>query len=114
MASPQEEIEDYNLDMVYYLFRAYMAGSHKMFMLLDADGDGHITEEELKTVFTDEEFDHKKFIKESDKDGDNKISFKEFISIMTQDLMEEGGSNESNDSDDLDGMTASAFLLCFR
>ena len=50
---------------------------------MDTDNDGHITEEELKSVFNDD-FDAKAFIAEFDSDGDNKISLKEFISVLTQ------------------------------
>ena len=65
-----------NLDMVYYLFRSYMTGAFCMFEQLDIDGDGNITEEELKTVFHEEDFDIKKFIEAGDEDGDKKIDFK--------------------------------------
>ena len=54
-----------------------------MFQVLDTDNDGHITEEELKSVFNDD-FDAKAFIAEFDSDGDNQISLKEFISVLTQ------------------------------
>ena len=54
-----------------------------MFQVLDTDNDGHITEEELKSVFNDD-FDPKAYIAEFDYDGDNKISLKEFISVLTQ------------------------------
>ena len=54
-----------------------------MFQGLDTDNDGHITEEELKSVFNDD-FDPKEFIAAFDSDGDNKISLKEFISVLTQ------------------------------
>ena len=50
---------------------------------MDTDNDGHITEEELKSVFSDD-FDPKSFIAEFDSDGDNKISLKEFLSVLTQ------------------------------
>ena len=54
-----------------------------MFQVMDTDNDGHITEEELKSVFNND-FDLKSFIAEFDSDGDNKISLKEFISVLTQ------------------------------
>ena len=54
-----------------------------MFQVLDTDNDGHITEEELKSVFNDD-FDPKSFIAEFDSDRDNKISLKEFLSVLTQ------------------------------
>ena len=54
-----------------------------MFQVLDADNDGHITEEELKSVFSDD-FDPKSFTQTTDSDGDNKISLKEFLSVLTQ------------------------------
>ena len=43
-----------NLDMVYYLFRSYLAGAHGMFRQLDTDKDGLITEEELRAIMTED------------------------------------------------------------
>jgi len=102
-----------NLDMMYYLFRSYMTGARRMFQGLDTDNDGHITEEELKSVFNDD-FDAKAFIAEFDSDGDNKISLKEFISVLTQDLMEEDENDAEDSGDHMTDMTRSAFLLCQR
>jgi len=107
----EDQVET-NLSMVYYLFRSYMTGARRMFQVLDADNDGHITEEELKSVFNDD-FDPKAFIAEFDSDGDNNISLKEFISVLTQDLMEED-ENDAQDSDQVADMTRSAFRLCQR
>jgi len=107
-----------------------------MFQELDADNDGHITEEELKSVFSDD-FDPKSFIAQFDSDGDNKIGLKEFISVLTQvsrstrkhhcgkckrfsefnfdvqDLLEDD-ENDGHDSDQVTDMTRSAFQLCQR
>merc|ERR1711953_656908 len=107
-----DEDQETNLDMVYYLFRSYMTGARRMFQELDADNDGHITEEELKSVFSDD-FDPKSFIAQFDSDGDNKIGLKEFISVLTKDLLEDD-ENDGHDSDEVTDMTRSAFQLCQR
>ena len=57
----------------------------KTFNLLDLDGNGYITLEELKESMPIEitsKIEWKQLIEEVDKDGDNQISFKEFKEMM--------------------------------
>ena len=59
----------------------------KSFKIFDIDGDGLITEEELKTTMDSlgepmNEKEVKAMIAEADLDGDGKINFKEFQILM--------------------------------
>jgi len=60
----------------------------KVFDLFDQNKDGYMTGEEIKNVYTSlgTKFDDDKlsaFIKAADKNGDNKISFEEYLNVMT-------------------------------
>lgn len=57
------------------------------FQIFDADGDGHITSEELRLIMenlgeklTDEEISD--MVKEADMDGDGEINYEEFVKMM--------------------------------
>ena len=106
-----------NMDMVYYLFRCYLTGARAMFKQLDTDRDEFITQQEWKTIFPD--VDVTQFIAELDTDGDAKISFKEFVSFMTQDMLQDDKLEEEESKSDgtittTAQMTYSSFVLCVR
>ena len=51
-----------------------------------------------------------------DTDSDNKISFKEYIIVLTHDLMENSTrvSMKADESDEVEDMAAISFVLCLR
>ena len=51
-----------------------------------------------------------------DTDSDNKVSFKEYIIVLTHDLMENSTrvSMKSDESDEVEDMAAISFVLCLR
>ncbi|KAF7262523.1 hypothetical protein EG68_00275 [Paragonimus skrjabini miyazakii] len=74
----------------YYTKLAKMADDdiyRKVFMTIDQDGDGFIDFKELKQLtqlvgntLTDTELEE--MINEADQDGDNKVSFQEFLEVL--------------------------------
>ena len=107
-----------NLDMVYYLNQSYVRGALGMFDALDTDGDHLITEEELKKIFPSEDFDVKNTIAEAGIETD-KINFKEFLKILTHDMMDAkvstvSQSDEAADSVSLAIMVRGTFLMCVK
>jgi len=83
---------DYNELLSTYVDRKLNAKEERMFVAfskLDQNGDGRISAEELEGVLKKEHIfsstDHDsvtKILKEADKDGDGKIDYEEFLSIM--------------------------------
>ena len=55
-------------------------------------------------------------ISDFDTDSDNKISFKEYIIVLTHDLLENSTrvSMKSDESDEVEVMAAISFVLCMR
>ncbi|XP_067103491.1 centrin-1 isoform X2 [Osmerus mordax] len=69
------------------------------FELFDTDGSGHIDIKELKVAmralgFEPKKEEIKKMITEVDKDGTGKISFADFLSVMTQKMAEKDSKEE--------------------
>ena len=74
-------------------FRLCLKGMKKYFNLYDANGDGFITAEELKTFLdsvgkTTSEEEAKEDVRQADKDGDGKINWKEFVESWTVGLID--------------------------
>ena len=55
-------------------------------------------------------------LKKLDQNNDGKISFKEFIIVLTHDLMENSTrvTMKSDESDEVEDMAAISFVLCMR
>ncbi|PWA23412.1 hypothetical protein CCH79_00005890 [Gambusia affinis] len=69
------------------------------FELFDTDGSGHIDVKELKVAmralgFEPKKEEIKKMIAEVDKDGTGKISFADFLAVMTQKMAEKDSKEE--------------------
>uniref|UniRef100_A0A3B5LIU7 Centrin, EF-hand protein, 2 n=1 Tax=Xiphophorus couchianus TaxID=32473 RepID=A0A3B5LIU7_9TELE len=69
------------------------------FELFDTDGSGHIDVKELKVAmralgFEPKKEEIKKMIAEVDKDGTGKISFADFLAIMTQKMADKDSKEE--------------------
>ena len=76
----------------------------KTFKLIDKNGDGKITIEEIKNIFGGDIKQWKKIIKELDKDMKDEIGFNDFKRIMTssEKNMDEGSFESENfDEDDI-------------
>ena len=56
------------------------------FAQIDEDGNGNLTKDELKNAFSSHRLEDEQiwnqFIKEADKDGDDQISYQEFLDFM--------------------------------
>ena len=90
-----------------------------MFDALDTDGDQLITEEELKKIFPSEDFDVTNIIAEADRLTTDKISFKEFLKLLTHDMMDAkvstvSQSDEAVDPVSLPIMVKGTFLMCLK
>ena len=108
-----------NLDMIYYINQSYVRGALGMFDALDTDGDKLITEEELKKVFPSEDFDVTNIIAKTDRLTTDKISFKEFLKLLTHDMMDAkvstvSQSDEAVDPVSLPIMVKGTFLMCVK
>lgn len=69
------------------------------FELFDTDGSGHIDVKELKVAmralgFEPKKEEIKKMVTEVDKDGTGKISFSDFLTVMTQKMAEKDSKEE--------------------
>ena len=71
------------LDQKVYLRDEYLMDA---FMMLDYDGSGKISKEEIKSALKDEVDDEtlEKLIQEFDLDGDGEIDYREFITGMSK------------------------------
>jgi calcium-dependent protein kinase len=74
----------------------------KTFKLIDKNGDGKITIEEIKNIFGGDTKQWKKIIKELDKDMKDEIEFNDFKRIMTssEKNMDEGSFESENFDED--------------
>lgn len=81
--SLSEYVEAYGIEVKLYLSEEEEAALRKQFALLDINGDGWISRDELKRA---EQFmQNKNFAKvigKADKNGDGQISFEEFVSML--------------------------------
>ena len=106
---------DTNLEMINHLFHTYMAGSLGMFKKIDTNGDGRISEQELKEALRGvSDIDVKKYLEEADRDGDSHVSFLEFVNILALELIKTNCVESSHDSDSVADMTWSSLRLCLR
>lgn len=77
------------------------------FKMLDTDGSGKISFEEVKTMLSDgatglTEDDFKDMVKEIDVDGDGQIDFEEFEKMMLVLVKEHDNKNKKNEQQDRD------------